>query len=555
MLRHIHIRDFAIVDAVDLELDAGMTALTGETGAGKSILLDALGLCLGDRADTAAVPDHAERAEIVVGFDIEDNAAARAWLAEQALESGTECLLRRVVQRSGRSQSWINGRPVPLQSLAELGAYLVDIHGQHAHQSLLRRDAQREIVDAFGGHAAALAEVARHAGEVRRLRDQVRSLQGGDEDVANRIDLLRFQIGELDALGLTVEGIRELDTEQRRLASAGDTIERCQAALAALYDDDRSAQARLGGAIRDLAERVDLAPELAAAHDLFNEALVQIEEGCNSLRHFADSLDVEPGRLEYLEQQLGTVTDLARKHRCPPEELPARLERLREELDQLEHAGERLLTLERDLVTALTGYREAAQELSTARAETATTLAAEVSTLMAELGMAGGELRIAVQHDSEGAPSANGSDEVRFDVRTNPDQRPAPLARVASGGELSRIGLALQVATADVARIPTLIFDEADTGIGGAVAEVVGRKLRALGGRYQVLCVTHLPQVAAQAQHQLKVAKTVAKGQTSTHIDVLEPATRAEEIARMLGGVEITANTLNHAREMLERAG
>jgi DNA repair protein RecN (Recombination protein N) len=555
MLRQIHIRDFAIVDAVDLELEAGMTALTGETGAGKSILLDALGLCLGDRADTSALPEQAERAEVVVTFDVGDNPPAHRWLVEQALDAEHECVLRRVIQRSGRSQSWINGRPAPLQSLAELGEHLVDIHGQHAHQSLLRRDAQRDTLDAFGVHAAAQAPVAETYRELRSLREEMRRLQGGSEGLDDRLDLLRFQVSELEALGMSADDIRELDAEQRRLASAGDTIERCQRALSVLYEDEPSAQALLSGVLRDLADRTDLSPELASAHDLFSEALVQVEEGCNSLRHFIDGMEVEPGRLEWVEERLATVTDLARKHRCDPEALPERLEALRAELEALENAGERLAELDRLLASMDARYREAATALSAARRDAAATLGAEVTALMHELGMPGGELIIAVEHDADGAPSAHGLDQVRFDVRTNPDQRPAPLARVASGGELSRIGLALQVATAHVTHIPTLIFDEADTGIGGAIAEVVGRKLRTLGSHHQVLCVTHLPQVAAQAHHQLKVAKGMEAGRTRTRISRLQSDERTREIARMLGGVEITDNTLNHAREMLARAG
>ncbi len=555
MLRQIHIRDFAIVDAVDLELETGMTALTGETGAGKSILLDALGLCLGDRADPTALPDQAERAEIVVTFEITDNAPARRWLEEQALEGEDECVLRRVIQRSGRSQSWINGRPAPLQSLAELGEHLVDIHGQHAHQSLLRRDAQRETLDAFGDHAGALAPVSATHRELRELREEMRRLQGGSEGLEDRLDLLRFQVNELEALGMSAEDIREVDTERRRLASAGDTIERCQRALSVLYEGEPSTQGQLSGVIRGLSERIDLSPQLAGAHDLFSEALVQIEEGCNNLRHFTDSLEVEPGRLEWVEERLATITDLARKHRCDPEALPKRLEALRGEMQALENAGDRLAELEARLREAGRRYREAAAVLSEARHQAAAALSGEVTTLIHELGMPGGELSIAVEHDADGKAAAHGLDEVRFDVRTNPDQRLAPLAKVASGGELSRIGLALQVATAHVARIPTLVFDEADTGIGGAVAEVVGRKLRKLGAHHQVLCVTHLAQVAAQAQHQHKVAKGLKAGRTRTRITTLRANDRTEEIARMLGGVEITDNTLNHARERLAGAG
>lgn len=556
MLRQIHIRDFAIVDAVDLDLDDGMTTLTGETGAGKSILLDAIGLCLGDRADTTALPEHADRAEIQAVFDITDNAAAREWLADQALEGDEgECLLRRVVQRKGRSQAWINGRPAPLNLLADLGQYLIDIHGQHEHHRLTRGDVQRGTLDAFGDHSALLDKVRACDSELGRIRNDIARLEGNQGDYEQRLELLRFQVEELAALEMSREDIQNLETEQKRLASAGETIQACQAALAALYDDEQSAQTVLGGVIRDLSERTDVDDAIAQANELFNEAQVQLQEGCNQLRHFVDTIDVDPARLQWVEDRLGELTDLARKHRVRVEELPDRLANLRAELEELESSEERLTALRSEWQQAHQRYQEAARELSDARQMTAETLAARVTELMGELGMGGGALNIAVEHNPDGRPTPHGLDQIRFEVRTNPDQRFGPLDKVASGGELSRIGLALEVATADVSLIPTLVFDEADAGIGGAIAEVVGRKLRELGNRHQVLCVTHLPQVAAQGHHQLKVSKAVEDGRTRTAIDDLEDTERTQEIARMLGGMEITDSTLEHAREMLQRAG
>ncbi|MFB4204285.1 DNA repair protein RecN [wastewater metagenome] len=552
MLRHIHIRNFTIVDRADIELDGGMTALTGETGAGKSILLDALGLCLGDRAGSGLIPEGADRTEINVQFDVADNPAAKAWLDEQDMAEDDECLLRRVLHRSGRSQAWLNGRPVPLQQLERLGRHLVDIHGQHAHQSLMRREVQRQILDDFGGYADALETVREAHRHWRTLRDEKRRLEGGGEDYGDRLELLRFQVEELEAVVTTAEDITALDAEQRRLASAGTLIETCQAALAALYDDDNAIQGQLGGVTRELDSLND--PGLEGARELLANAQVQLEEGCQELRHFLDGLEVDPERLEWVEQRLSTLTDLARKHRVRAEELPERLEALREELAGLENAETRLAELDRELAEADTAYREAAAALSGHRADAAGTLAGRINGLIGELGMAAAEMVVDVGHDADATPSAHGLDEIAFTVRTNPDQPFGPLQRVASGGELSRIGLALAVATADVSRIPTMVFDEADTGLGGAVAEVVGRKLRELGAGAQVLCITHLPQVAAQAHHQLQVQKDMDDGRTRTHITILEPEERTREIARMLGGVEITENTLNHAREMLERA-
>lgn len=555
MLSHIHIRNFAIVDELELELRPGMGALTGETGAGKSILLDALGLCLGDRADSDAVGPAEDRSEINVSFDVSAVSDARDWLTEQSLDADGDCLLRRVIQRNGRSQAFINGRPVPLQSLAELGELLVDIHGQHAHQSLMKRDTQRETIDRYGRHDELLERVARLHRDCRQTRREIGELEGGQEDYQDRLDLLRFQVGELEALGLTAEQIAELDDEQRRLASAGETLEACQQLLNMLYEDDASAQAALSGATRRLEDYAELDPNLDNALQLFNEALVRVEEGCNALRHYADSTDVDPSRLEWVEERIGTLHDLARKHRVTPEELPQRLDNLRAELERLENAESRLLELRKQLGQQENDYRAAAVELSYARQRTATELADRATEIIQQLGMPGGEIYIRLDLAEDGKISPTGLDTVQFEVRTNPDRPFGPLHRVASGGELSRIGLALEVVAAHATRIPTLIFDEADTGIGGGVAEVVGRKLRELGEMRQVLCVTHLPQVAAQAHHQYQVTKSTADGVTRTNVRLLDGQERTEELARMLGGMEITENTLRHAQEMLERAG
>ncbi|MBA1146409.1 DNA repair protein RecN [Ectothiorhodospiraceae bacterium WFHF3C12] len=555
MLSHIHIRNFAIVDELELELRAGMGALTGETGAGKSILLDALGLCLGDRADSDAVGPAEDRSEINVSFDISDVPAAGEWLAEQALDADGECLLRRVVQRNGRSQAFINGRPVPLQSLSELGELLVDIHGQHAHQSLMKRDAQREIIDRYGRHEGLLQRVAGLYRDCQQTRREIRELEGGQEDYQDRLDLLRFQVGELDALDMTAEEIESLDAEQRRLASAGETLEACQQILSMLYEDDSSAQSGLSAATRRLEDFAELDANLDNALQLFNESLVRVEEGCNALRHYADNTEVDPARLQWVEDRIGTLHDLARKHRVAPEALPQRLEELKDELERLENAESRLLELRQQLGERENDYRAAAVELSYARQRTATDLGDRATEIIQQLGMPGGEVYIRIEMAEDGKISPTGLDNVQFEVRTNPDRPFGPLNRVASGGELSRIGLALEVVSAHATLIPTLIFDEADTGIGGAVAEVVGRKLRELGEMRQVLCVTHLPQVAAQAHHQLQVTKATVDGTTRTDVRPLEGKERTEELARMLGGVEITENTLRHAQEMLERAG
>ncbi|MCO6440424.1 MAG: DNA repair protein RecN [Nitrococcus mobilis] len=554
MLRRIHIRNFAIVDTVEIAFEPGMTTLTGETGAGKSILLDALGTCLGDRADSSVLPNHAERAEIHVTFDLDDAWQAREWLRQHDLDAGDECILRRVLQRNGRSQSYINGRPVPLQQLAALGSRLIGIHGQHAHQSLRRRDIQREILDAFGGHTTRVARVGEHYQAHRRLHTAIQHLQNGQERGVGQIELLRYQVNELMGLNPDANELEELNREQRRLASAEELITICQSVIAGLYEDEQAVQNVLGGTVRQLAGRTDLDPAIATAYGLFNEALVQIGEGCETLRHFVTGIEVDSDRLQQVEERLGQISDLARKHRVRPEELIERLQVLRNELDEQESAGARLTELTKRMAEVETEYYAAAAELSNARQRAALILQEHVTSFIHELGMPTGELKIQVVNRAAKTISPHGMDDICFEVRTAPDQRFGPINKIASGGEIARIGLALEVATARTTRIPTLIFDEADSGIGGAVAEVVGRKLRQLGAHHQVLCVTHLPQVAAQAHHQLRVCKQTHPDRTRTRVEPLDETSRTYEIARMLGGLEITENTVNHAREMLQRA-
>ena len=555
MLSEIHIRDFAIIDAIDIELQTGLTTLTGETGAGKSIFLDALGLCLGDRADTSMVPERAERSEVSVRFNIEDTPAAADWLDAEGLGEDNECLLRRVIHRNGRSQAWINGRPATRTQLETLGTLLVGVHGQHAHQALMRSSNQRRTLDGHAGHAEWLNAVTHLYQRWQSLQQEIADLAGGSEDHQDRMDLLRYQLEELDAEALSAEAFSELEKEQRRLAGAGDILATCQATLDQLYEGEITAQSLLAGATRDLDPHLDTGQALSEAHELFTNAQVQIQEGCQTLRQFVDGLEMDPERLAAVESQLSRLHDLARKHHIEPEQLAAHARTLHDELERLESADTRLVELTAAKAQTEADYQKAAERLSASRKKTASALAGEVNALLAELGMSGATLLIQVEPDSATNPTAHGIDRVRFDVRTNPDQPPGPLSRIASGGELSRIGLALEVATAATAELPCLIFDEADTGIGGAIAEVVGRKLRELAGHHQVLCITHLPQVAAQGMHQLQVEKDqTSDGRTTTALRPLSRDEREQELARMLGGLEITEKTLHYAREMLEKA-
>ncbi|MDN3518354.1 DNA repair protein RecN [Aquisalimonas lutea] len=554
MLIHLHVRDFTIVDELELDFHSGMTTLTGETGAGKSILLDALGLALGDRASADVVRPQADRTEISATFDVDTLPDCVAWLEEQDLADDSDCILRRVVQSNGRSKAFINGRPVPLQQLRELGAFLVDIHGQHEHQSLMRRDVQRAIVDAHAGNATLLQEVQRlhqEIGECERARE---ALRGGFEDQESRREILAYQTSELEALDLTPEGLDALNAEHRRLANAGTLLESGQRLLQMLYEDDQAAQSVLGQALRELDDLLDKEPALEAVHEQISGAQAQLQEGVSVLRNYLDGLEIDPARLAELEERIGTLSDLARKHQVAEEELADVHERLAAELRELDNSGERLAELEQQHRALLEDYHRRAAELRERRQAAAADLAEGVTGQLAELGMAGAAFSIQVSPRDEGRPSPHGLDDISFQVRTNAGQPYGPLNRIASGGELSRLSLAIQVAATGSTRIPTLIFDEADAGIGGGIAEVVGRQLRSLAGHHQVLCVTHLPQVASQAHHHLQVYKRSEDERTATTVAPLDRDQRIQEVARMLGGMELTRATMDHAAEMLEKA-
>jgi DNA repair protein RecN (Recombination protein N) len=554
MIVSIHIRDFAIIDALGLELGPGMTALTGETGAGKSILVDALGLVLGDRADSTAVRAGTERAEISVGFDLGDNAQARTWLEEQAMDAGDECLLRRMVGADGKSRAWINGTPTTLQNMKALGELLVDIHGQHAHQSLTRREVQRLILDEFADHPGLLDETRAGFREWQELKARLERAAGDDEARTARRDLLRFQTGELKALELGDDEVAGLDEEQRRLAHAGRLLEVAESVHQGLYADDGSVDTLLGKFQHLLEEVARLDTTLREPLELLDSARIQLRESADALHRYAERVELDPARLSFVEQRLSDIHDLARKHRVAPEALPALTRSLLEELEQLESDDEDLDALTRKVQAAEARYREAAGALTRSRRAAAKRLGGQVSEAMQGLGMEGGSFQVGVDSDPEMRPAAHGVDRIEFLVTANPGQPLQPLSKVASGGELSRISLAIQMIAARSLPIPTLIFDEVDSGIGGAVAEVVGRQLRALGAHRQVLCVTHLPQVAAQAHHHLQVSKHKGKADTRTRIQVLDDDSRVQEVARMLGGVELTDQTLAHAREMVGKA-
>ncbi len=559
MLCQLDIRNFAIIDDLSLELGAGLSALTGETGAGKSILLDALGLLLGDRAESDSIRSGADKAEISAIFQLADASHARDWLRERELEDGDtpdNCLIRRVVARDGRGRAFVNGSAVSARDLRELGEFLVDIHGQHEHQSLTKRETQRQLLDGYGGHAVSCGKVADLAREWQTLDARIAEIEQKGSDGGARVDFIRFQVQELDALNLKADELEQLDIEHKRLSNAGRLIDQGQQILQLLYEGERAASYdQLGQAHHLLTELANLEPRYGEAAELVASAQIQVQEAADTLRRTLDGFDLDPKRLQQVEQRLSDIHNLARKHRLPPAELPSHLDGLREELRVLESASAEIgkLAQQRDEVAKV--WFAQSEALSQARKKSAKKLSQAITDVMRSLGMPQGEFKVAVdQGDKDHRPRQHGLDQIEFMVSANPGQEVRPLTKVASGGELSRMSLAVQVIAAHATHVPTLIFDEVDAGIGGGVAEIVGRQLRTLGMHRQVLCVTHLPQVAAQAQNQLQVRKEVKSGQTFTRIRPLGDKDRVEELARMLGGVDITEQTLAHAEDMLARA-
>jgi DNA repair protein RecN (Recombination protein N) len=557
MLTHLYIRDFAIVTEISLEFGPGFTVLTGETGAGKSILVDALALALGDRAEAAQViRSGCTRAEISAAFAVEPGAEAARWLEEKALaEAAGECLLRRVIERDKPSRGFINGRPVPIQWLRELGERLVDIHGQHEHHSLLKREVQRELLDAYAGLEESVARLRAHHRAWQEAEARLARLRREAADREARLEWLRHQVAELEALALGgPEEVANLEDEHRRLAHGVELLEGVQAAASALYDEEDSLAARLARIQHRLEGLARYDARLGEVTALISEASVQIEEAAQRLHHYLDGLELDPGRLEWVEGRIAALHDLARKHKVRAEELPEVLARLRTELGDLEDFDLNLARLEQTLAAEREAYFRLAREVSSRRRKAAAQLAAAVSREMQELGMPGGRFEVSLSTLPEGEAAAYGLERVEFLVSANAGQPLRPLAKVASGGELSRISLALEIVTARLARFPTLVFDEVDVGIGGRVAEIVGAKLRRLGATRQVIALTHLAQVAAQGERHFRVAKETAGDRVAASVSALAERERVMEIARMLGGLEINPKTVALATDMLERA-
>ena len=554
MLVHLSVHNYAIVEHLDLELQRGMSVITGETGAGKSIMLDALGLALGDRADSGVVRPGADKADILASFDLEDIAEARAWLAERDLDNDGPCILRRVITSEGRSRGYINGAPCPLGDLKALGELLIDIHSQHEHQSLLKPDTHRRLLDEYAGSQELARQVQLAAQRWRQTRQELQRLSSSGDEQRARHQLLSYQLEELENLALGDNELEQLEQEHKALSNAEQLLGACRQVLDLCSESDAgNVLSALTASLNRLGGFSDQ-PALGEATNLLASAQIQVEEAIGELNRFIDHFDADPQRQQLLEERLDAIYGLARKHRVQPFELAELQQRLLQELEGLNADDEAVERLGEELAAYERHYREKADELSALRQQAAGRLAEAVQAEMQTLGMPGGRFSIELQAGTGGEPQPQGLEQVEFLVSANPGQPLKSLAKVASGGELSRISLAIQVITAQTSRVPTLVFDEVDVGIGGPTAEVVGQLLRRLGERGQVLTVTHLPQVAAQGHQHLFVHKARGQDSTQTAVACLTPEGRVEEIARMLGGVDLTEESLAHARKMVTKA-
>ncbi|MEP1471993.1 MAG: DNA repair protein RecN [Halieaceae bacterium] len=551
MLNHISISNYTIVDTLEMEFSGGMTVITGETGAGKSIMLDALGLCLGDRADPKAVRPGCERAEITACFDVSDIPAARDWLAGRDLATEDDCILRRVITAEGRSRAYINGSNSTLQDCSELGGLLIDIHSQHAHQSLLRKPVQRELLDAFAGHQALARSLEQIASDWLRCQRELDLLTGAQDEQTARAQLLSYQVSELDELAVAEGELAVLEQEQKQLANAEQILASAHEGLALCEAQETGTRK----ALQLLTEDTHAGSATANARELLDSAAIQLNEAQLEIQAYVDGIEISPERLAEVERRLETIYDVARKHRVLPEGLSELHNTLQEELQGLTDGGERIGELGIQLESLAADYAKSADKLSKQRKKAATKLIKQASVILDTLAMAHCQFEIAMLTRDSSAPHPHGQEDIDFLISTNPGSPPQPLGKIASGGELSRISLAIQVVTASGGTLPSMVFDEVDVGIGGAVAEVVGRLLRDLSGDAQVLCVTHLPQVAAQGHQHLQVSKTSSAESASTAMAQLGKQDKVQEIARMLGGVKITKQSLAHAREMLASAG
>jgi DNA repair protein RecN (Recombination protein N) len=554
MLNHLTINNFALVDHLELDLSGGMTVVSGETGAGKSIMLDALALTLGNRADAASIGLHRDKTEIFASFDIRHNREAVIWLKEHDLDTeDSECILRRVITKEGRSRAFINGAPCTLADLKTLGDTLADIHSQHEHQSLLKRETHRKLLDEFAAAVDLSVKVAGIQQEFETTRLRLEEILSSTEEQTARGQLLAYQLEEIEQLGMKADEDQKLEAEQKKLSNGENILMACQAAIQLCEEDDRSSAVdQMSKSITQLTlvNEPDLAPML----EMFTSAKIQLEEAVADLQRFSAGFEIDPGRLKEVEERLSAIYDLCRKHRIKPPQLSALTENIQAELETLQNIDSEAAELESELERLKADYLKQAGQLSAKRKKAAKTIETAVTKQLAGLGMTGAKFAVSLKAVGTEKLAANGLEEIEFLISTNPGQIPRALNKIASGGELSRISLAIQVTTADTSRVPSLVFDEVDVGIGGGVAEVGGTLLRNLGLKAQIICVTHLAQVAAQGHQHLTVEKATHGKLATSVVRQLDDEGRVKEIARMLGGLDMTEHSIAHAEEMYHSA-
>jgi len=551
MLLNLNIIDLAVVKTLNLGLETGMSVLTGETGAGKSILLTALGLALGDRADSGYVRPNAKRAEINLDFDLSDAPLARQWLEDNDLNDEQQCFIRRIVNQDGGSKAYINSRPVTLQTLKQLSSLLVEIHGQHAHLTLLDTDQQRRLLDNFANNQSLLDKVNQAYQSWKQAHTELAGLIDASANQVELEELLRYQLEEIQQLDLENYDYSALSEEHHKLANLGQILNQGQIQLDILYENEQqSVNQMLSQSSRAISDLAQFSSELGEIGEILTEAQIQVEEASQQLRRYLESQESDPQRMDSLENQIAIIQDISRKHQIEPEKIPELALKLEQELNNITHSSERIEELTESTQQQLTEFKTLSAQLSENRIQTGKILEQRISATIKELGMPQGEFLVSISTHKDETPRSNGNDKIEFLVSANPGLPAKPLAKVASGGELSRISLAIQVTTSTEKTTPTMIFDEVDSGIGGGIAEIVGQKLRSLTKNRQVLCVTHLPQVASQAHQHLYVKKDQTETTSST-VTLLKTDERIKEVARMLGGVNMTENTLAHAKEML----
>ncbi|MCB1645620.1 MAG: DNA repair protein RecN [Pseudomonadales bacterium] len=555
MLSHLVVQNFALVDYLELDFQSGMTVVTGETGAGKSIILDALGFALGDRADTGYIANNADRAEIHATFDITDSKEARQWLDARDLlnPDETDCILRRVISNDGRSRGFINGAPSTVGDMKELGEILIDIHSQHEHQSLLKKATHQRLLDEFGSLVKQTLQISELAAELKSARRGLDDLLASNAEKNARLQLLTYQAEELEQLALKPDEHLSLEEERRKLANAESILRNCNAVVEMCEGSEgQSLLDQLGHAEQLLAQaQLD---ELGPVQEMFASARIQLEEATSDLERFASGFELNPERLQDVEDRLSAIYELARKHRTEIEQLPELAESIQAELASLNNMEVEIDRLDKTVADLKSQYLSAAAKLSNHRRKAARKLQGAVNSELARLGMSGASFEVSLSELPADSFHPNGLEDIEFLISTNPGQAPKSLNKIASGGELSRISLAIQVVTANTSEVPTLVFDEVDVGIGGGTAEVVGAMIRQLGENAQIICVTHLPQVASQGHQHYLVAKHGDKKKIQSSINVLDQKARIKELARMLGGIEITNESLAHAEAMFQAA-